>query len=755
MQVMETILGCFGSRFSLHFLPRQHQVRMSPLGKHYDLPWQLSLGFKVGEAVRLLPFAGETTRNDPAQVFPEIEMELTATSLTFRARDRQLNLGATFKFTAPFYPQDESVSLAPFFYLDVTLDRVSQAGAVEFLAGLSPADKAIQVEIEKADLPGANLPNLPYAGVVKARYSEVAGHWGPSQPPDQLSRQIFDGPLALALYSWSPEVTPSAELGENSLTLGAKGALKSGSSFGLLLATYLDGPVLEIKEQPYHFKYTQLWPDLAGVCQYAVQQAQNIKAKTARFDDTLLGSSLGKSKTDFIAFTFQSYLANTWWAVPPTGPNPLAKDWFSVWEGNCVFHSTVDVEYNLAWIYLLLWPELLEKTLEQWRGYLHQDERGVWLSHDVGGLLGANRQVYGHHMEVEENCNFVLLVYALWRWGGRAEVRQANREVVAKLTRFVLDSDTTGNGWPNRGTANTIDDASPAVQFGREQTYLAVKALSACFAALKLLEDAQEYTELRQACQSHIARINQTLDQQAWLGDHYAVTLDRTTEGLTDPWSGRPLPPGELVGWNAYSLYTSNGLLYLLATDPTAGANLPPGDYARYRQDLKASLNHSLTEYGCTHSSTDQSNIWVSQNLHRDLIAGYLGEDLGDLTERYWAFEQFENSQGRGGCFVDTYGNNHLHYYPRGITSLGLLNALAGMRLDRVAGKLLLNPVRVPLRVPLLALADWGTGRIPWANFRLEGGQVALELENQDLLAGLELVILPPLASASAPSLPD
>ncbi len=746
MQIMETLLGCFGSRFTLHFLPRRHQVRLSPLGKFYDLPWHLTLGFKVGDTSRILPFAGEAPANGSSQVFPEIEMELTATSLTFRARDRQLNLAATFVFTAPFYPQDEPVSLSPFFYLDVTLDQTPADKTVQFLAGLALAPDAAQTGVIREELAEAKLP---YGGVVEAQYREIKGHWGPADPPDQLSRQTFQAPVALALHSWPQGVEPTFEGTEaGGLAIGASGPLAAGSSFGLLLATYLDGPVLEIKEQFYTFKYTRLWPDLAAVCRYAVTEQENIRAKTAFFDNMLLESSLGKAKTDFIGFTFQSYLINTWWAVPQNASasdpdqNGAAVDWWSVWEGNCVFHSTVDVEYNLAWVYLLLWPALLEKTLNQWRGYLQQDERGVWLSHDIGGLLGANRQVYGHGMEVEENCNFVLLVYALWRFSGRSEVIEANRAVVAELIRFVLDSDTTGNGWPNRGTANTIDDASAAVQFGREQTYLAVKALSASFAARRILEGEAEYLELIEECRRHGQQANQTLQEQAWLGDHYAVTLDRTTDGLTNPWTGQPLPPGELDGWNAHSLYTTNGLLYLLATDTGNGANLPPGNYDRYRQDLEASLRHSLSEYGCTHSSRDRSNIWVSQNLHRDLIAGYLGDDLAEMTERYWAFQQFENSQGRGGGFVDTYGANHLHYYPRGITSLGLLNALAGLRLDRVAGIIQFKPVRLPLRLPLPALADWPSGRLPWANFRLEAGRVVLDIENEDLLGGLKVELL-------------
>ena len=97
MQLIETMLGRLGSRFTLHFLPREKQLRISPLGKYYDLPWHFSLGFKVGHQTRVLPFGGPEV-----ETFPEVEMELTMSSVTFRAKDRQLGLYATFKFTAPF-----------------------------------------------------------------------------------------------------------------------------------------------------------------------------------------------------------------------------------------------------------------------------------------------------------------------------------------------------------------------------------------------------------------------------------------------------------------------------------------------------------------------------------------------------------------------------------------------------------------------------------------------------------------------------
>lgn len=710
MQLIETVLARFGSRFTLHFLPHSGQIRLGPLGKYYDKAFELRLGYKVNGQFYSLPFSSERENH-----FPEVEMDFEMTALTFRARHRPTGIAAKFRFSAPFYPQDEKLSSAPFFYLDAMLESAPANAEIELVAEL------VSSEIQSESYQNGELSGQKLA----CTFEQIESHWGPHPGPDSLSAKKFTAPILLLQSS------------EN------KNAAKVGATSRFLLATWLAEPVLEIKQELYVFRYTEFFANVEEVCRYALSERAEIERKSNFFQSVFSGATWGKSQNDFLAFTLQSYLMNTWLAQPVQQRGLALSDpavWFSVWEGNCTFHSTVDVEYNLAWFYFLLWPELLEKTLSQWRGYFQTDKRGTWLSHDIGGLLGANHQTYPHHMEVEENCNFILLAYALWHFTGKAAIVQDNAKAVATLINFVLDSDTTGNGFPNRGIANTVDDASPAVQFGKEQIYLAVKALAACQAATKLLTAAQTQPDLVQKCHARVSRILETLENEAWQGDHYAVTLDRTTDGLVNPWTGEALPPGqELPGWNAYTLYTANGLLLLLATTPTE--NLPALDFDRLRQDVQNSLEKSLIEYGCTHSSRDRSHIWVSQNLWRDFIGCYLGLDLTNLSDRYWAFEQFENGpQGRGGCFVDTYGGNHLRYYPRGITSLGVAWAAAGAKLDKPNGRLTFAPARVPLRLPLLPFADWENEQIAWADFSLVGGQVQLKIENNQLLqkAGIQ-----------------
>jgi hypothetical protein len=490
----------------------------------------------------------------------------------------------------------------------------------------------------------------------------------------------------------------------------------------LVWAAYVDKPVLEDLGTPTTFKYREYFDSVNAVIEWARDDQAAIRYRSLLFDSVFAESSLGKTQVDLIAYTFQSYLSNTWWTRRPDG-----SDWFSVWEGVCLFNSTIDVEYNLGLFYFALWPELLQITFREWAR--HEQPDG-FLSHDMGGGVRANGQSYPHPMEVEENTNFLLMLHAYWRWTGSDAPVREHAELVERLVGYLLRSDTTGNGFPNVGTANTIDDASAAVQYSREQTYLGVKALCALECAADLL-DRVGNPDLAAACRECPAAAVRTLDTEAWLGDHYAVCIDKETAGLMDIWDRASLPDGELPGWDAYSLYTSNGMLYPLIV----GKELPL-DRDRIRGDLEASLRESLIEYGCTHSSADRSNVWVSQNLWRDFIAAYLGVDCLGMAGRYWAFLVQENTQHDGKGFIDTYVANNLCYYPRGITSIGVFLAALGLSLDRVTGTLRLRPVRVPCRIPLLPLANWESGNIPWAEFRLEGGRVVGRIEGE-LPAGL------------------
>src|SRR5690606_3575054 len=144
---------------------------------------------------------------------------------------------------------------------------------------------------------------------------------------------------------------------------------------------------------------------------------------------------------------------------------------------------------NVALVYLCLWPQLLEMQLRQWvfHEHNHEPSGGGWLSHDMGAGAFATGQAYPHQMEVEENCNYLLLLQAYTRWTGDEYVARNVAGLVERLARYLVWTDRDDSGFASEGIANTIDDASPAIQYSRKQTYLAIKRAAALRAAADML----------------------------------------------------------------------------------------------------------------------------------------------------------------------------------------------------------------------------------------------------------------------------
>ena len=244
----------------------------------------------------------------------------------------------------------------------------------------------------------------------------------------------------------------------------------------------------------------------------------------------------------------------------------------------------------------------------------------------------------------------ILLAFAYWRRTRRVH-QMTHYDTIRRFLDFIQACDTTGNGVPDVGCTNTIDDASPAIQYGREQVYLAVKALAALRCGAELLRSAgllhvDEYLEQAE-------QIRLSLDTRGWLGDHYAVTLDPSAEGLLDPWSRQPLH-GTLPGWDACHIYTANTLAML----DMLGCDLELDD-ERIAQDIITTQRRTLTRYGCTHrlprgrnGVTTVDGVAVGSvpltggderaARHRSCLPGI---DLLAMAERYWDWQATTNAR--------------------------------------------------------------------------------------------------------------
>lgn len=797
--VFESLLGRMGSRFSLNLAPQRLAARFSTLGTGTGDLQDLVLALYDGAAVRALPFT------DRFQTWESIYQRQTMTSQVFDCASAGTPFQVNTAFRAPFYPRDPVVSGAPFVYVNVTIKNAGSvpasadfilafphkrefaASAVtpfenatekgfqysnsytyfdESISNVTPR-KATEALAVSADAAG----DVQFRGLTEADYTDFTPYrlWGLGSPAGYPKKYDAPGSPMFTFY-------PRGYMG----AVWSPGALAPGETRTktFIVAGHTQDRVLHVKNSSYddstfRFLYTRYFANVQQVVNYAVNQKADITAKSDFFDSTIasdsylrMDSSYAGPVRDLVACGFQSFLANTWWNASDSG-----REWFSVWEGTeCRFHSTVDVEYNHAWFYFHFWPELLPKVMDQWLLYTKKSGEGTYLSHDMGWGDAATGQSYPHDMPVEENADYVLLLYKYWKTTGDDAYMKARFSTVRKMVDFLINCDTNGNGLPNLNASNTLDQSTWALQYSEDQTYLGVKCLAAHQAAREMASVVGDWT-YRDRCHRQVELINQTLEQDLWLSDHFAVCLDGDAQRADR---------------EAYSIYAGNGLLYLLCSGRSPAVT--SGNAAKFRTDLESATTRTLKEYGCTHSSHDSYNEWVSQNLWRDQVACYLGVDLSKanplaMSKRYWSlmlyFARYLNgafwdvlvypggsgptgasTEAGGGPVIETVGSGSasgnaqsLGYYPRGAAALGLIDAVAGLALDVPGGSLYYEPTTRPLAVPVFARADWlnpdPSKRVPVLSFSASGApavsnrgllpatlQLRRELEMKDVTGG-------------------
>jgi uncharacterized protein (DUF608 family) len=227
------------------------------------------------------------------------------------------------------------------------------------------------------------------------------------------------------------------------------------------------------------------------------------------------------------------------------------------------YHSTLDVDYQLALFFFQYWPELVRRMLNQWTA-LYKPGSG-YMAHDVGQHLEATGNRYGgpgSAMKVEENCNFLILMHHFWRATGDERVLVDNHDLIRELVDFLIASDTSGSGLPNQYADNTNDWGSGLITASEEQSYHGVRMMAAFSAAADIAHYLRD-GEPAERCTKQAGLINRTLED-GWLGDHYPISL-------ADPDS-----------FQHYSMWTTHGLLYplrsgwtLILTSISCGSTLP------------------------------------------------------------------------------------------------------------------------------------------------------------------------------------
>ncbi len=707
-----------GGRFNLIFHPHDHKLYQSAVGPFLEQPLDLTIGLRGADGrLWALPFTAG------ADHFPYVEQFGTLTTLTYRAVHPDIGVELVARVRAPFYPRNTGISTAPVYYLDIAVRRLA---AFRHIPCESPLGHGEIVFALSGD--GVEFERTERGFRYEFTSSGRAGRGVP--------------PLRVTVPTWV-ESEDAEPFGDSEVRREFDLTAEETGRLSLIWSSWVDEPVLEVFGEQTRLKYTDVFESRAELLAWATAEKGRIAKRCDFLDRTFQDWSLGAAASDLTALAFHSFLINTWWTRRKDG-----RDWFSVWEGRCYYHSTIDVEYNDALLYFALWPELLEMLLDEWAefeadgaGTLGPQGKGAsFLCHDMGGDHVVGHQAYPHHMEVEETADYLLMLAAWAAFTGNVKQVAKKAALCRRLGEFLVRADTTGNGIPDAGTANTIDDASPAVQFGREQMYLAVKTQAALWALAEMEQQWDAKDSQAERWRAFASKGIKTLEEQAWLADHYAVTLTRSTKGLVNPWTGEPLAEGELAGWDDYSIYTANGLLYLFL----ANVKIPRWKLNRFAEDAENAARTTMTPYGCRHSSTSDRIVWFSQNMWRDYVAAYLGVDMLNNVERYWDYQVTTGGTWGASLYYDTTEQNFLSFYPRGATVFGMPLSAAGLSLSRLEGQLTLRPVRSTLRVPLLPLADWEQMRVPVLTVSRREGVSTARISERDLLEGLTVRTIGP-----------
>ncbi|MBN1501840.1 MAG: DUF4965 domain-containing protein [Spirochaetes bacterium] len=720
MQLMGDGIAVLGSRLGIVMDPVNRKAFLVRHGVHPGIPIEIKAGIKLKDRTVFLPLTSEK------EYFDFTDQSSSACSISLSGIDPETSLHLKLIIRIPFRPGNFEFSTTPVIYFDLEVDRLSsqfrwtEGTTEDFVSGsifLEFAGEGFKFTQKNDD------SEVTYQS--KIVFPAVAGIDVDDFPPVNISSA--DRLAAVEGYRKDGQLQQDFKL--------ARG--RAGKRLSAAWCIY-DEPVLNVLGEKCPFYYTTVFSNINEVCKWAVENAENVRLSANTVDGLFAKHNLGEAVNHLMRHTLHSWLVNTWMVVRPDG-----QKWFSVWEGSCYFHSTVDVEYTQSPFYLSVWPELLELQLDEWPFFgkngsavLGEDvENTLFLSHDIGFMTECTRQFYPHEMEVEENSNYIQLAYAYWRRTGNDSLIRKHESFITQLMDFIIACDTTGNGIPDKGCANTIDDASPAIQFGSEQVYLGVKAMTSIRAGFEILKylgksGLQKYTEF-------VEKAVNTIETTAWLDDHYAVTLSRTLDGILNPWSGEMMK-GELEGWDAYHIYTSNGLVPM---EMVGMKNLL--DITRIKSDIINSLAHTKGKYGSRHTSyVDKKPTdlfvpglagsapqvgWVSMNMFRDMAAAYRGVDLFSMAQNYWDWQCTTNSQNVSLFFETFYGNN-LCFYPRGIAVFGYMEASLGFSYDKVEGNQKLSPVRDLLEVALFVFADWEKGTVPVVKSSFKNGVIEYDI---------------------------
>jgi hypothetical protein len=647
------VLSRLGSRFALWFEPQAKRLLSSPLGIGFERPLRLEISILI-DGVRLVwPFS-------PGNPFDVTRSKRTLSTLEFICASPAANVELAATFAAPFFPRDEKISCAPFFYLDVVCRRMRKE-----------RETPLEIKVSLFGREGETVSREAANITLRSEYE--LGQRFRDEASDEFSARRFHALTALIPLSGR------MSLKETTYTIPLASDEESAHAT-FALAAHCDQPSLIVEGTPQPLRYLKWFPRLKDVAAFAGAEEAEIRRKTAFFDETIAGSSLDIFEKNHLAQSLQLFLASTWWTEED------GADWFGSWNEKAA-HNDLDSEYKALLFYLNLWPELLEKLLEQradWalRGsaiepvviqqkLMNISSRNAELEHSdgsngkknngceiffpvsVGRFLLIDSSV-AQAAEITDVCNYLLMLFAHWRWENCFDLIRRHFDLVRKLS-LSLRKDAP-DGQP---TAKDMFDSN-----------LTLRLLCAASAAALMADEAGD--------------------------EELAQRLLLTARQLSQALKENPQPLDDV-----------DALLPLVICD-----HLPDLDLDLFKAfSSKAAEPHD-----------------ISSGLPDPLLHDITGAYFGFNFLRSQRYREVATSREATACQA---------------TPFGIIPALLGLKIDRVEQTFCLSPLCVPARLPLIPFADWPHRRMPWVEIRGEGHQIKVDVVGVDLPDGFELAVYP------------
>jgi hypothetical protein len=632
-----------GSRFTI--VPEYHNQRIRVLPMGYSIPEESGFTVTVDSPGGISHFPSDF------ETLSISEKRLTPTSAEFTIPVSGANAFLRYEIVSPFTPVFTEWRIAPIMFITVTLVN-NDSDTVTCDVSLNGL-RSLQHNIEHKD--GTALFSAPWNKTVSLYEfaSNVKGVF-------MAGGYKKDG--------WRAEMVAD----EARLTVTISAEPDESQYRHAVILFHTASPVLEVDKRLCRFAYLRDFPNPGYLMKQALYNRDRLLKEDLRMRSTMITDT---STDPYIALThsaLQSFLACSWLVRSPDGALR-----YSEWEGFPLFHSTMDVVYNTSLFHLAYAPDFLANMLQHWpRYHLNGD-----MPHDMGKGLIIGENAYKVVMLTEENANFLLLHSMYAAQTGDVSLAKLQKPVLERVIQRLIEMDTDGNGLPNLGAINSFDDAPRSINIAENQIYLGIKKATALQAVSTLfkgfLSDAIRAEALARADTIYQSIID------SWTGTHFPIALPSETDEkdarvvsqvLLPHDSDHPIRSDDSLEdlLDGFSNYAAHGLVALWLS----GLNAPPELEALMKKHLEIAHQKTATEYGDAHRD-GVDNVWVSQNMWRDLAALYLDADIEfDLLHQRYLRLQKEavprrDGTGRWEGFCDSPVNSFLTAYSRGIPILG------------------------------------------------------------------------------------